>query len=119
MVPGPGRPVFMPAPLQFWGSPHLVAHLLNFLDVSSTLAIVKVLPLAQDLLQRKSIWRDLLFRSVSCSSFYEEEKNKSEVAQFVEILKMVRDPDLFLLQELLDTICRRFRVQTEDTSTSR
>ena len=49
-------PVLVTAQIGFWGSPDLVAQLLTFLDVSSTLALVKVLPLAQDLLQRKSIW---------------------------------------------------------------
>ena len=49
--------------MQFWGSPDLVAQLLTFLDVSSTLALANVLPLAQDLLQRKFIWGDLLRRS--------------------------------------------------------
>ena len=38
---------------KFWRSPDLLAHLLTFLDASSTLAITKEVPLALDLLQRK------------------------------------------------------------------
>ena len=53
----------VPSGDKFWGSPDLVAQLLVFLDVSSTLALAKVLPLALDLLQRKFIWEDLLKRS--------------------------------------------------------
>ena len=40
--------------------------------------------------------------------------NKREVTQLVEILKMVNDPDLLLLQELLDTICERFQDHVND-----
>ena len=43
-----------------------------------------------------------------------KEMNKREVTQLVEILKMVNDPDLLLLQELLDTICERFQDPVND-----
>ena len=112
--------------MKFWGSPDLVAQLLTFLDVSSTLALANVLPLAQDLLQRKFIWGDLMRRSnikrypwkeardktqeEQSDGWMEQVKiNKTEVAQLVNIavLKMVKDPKL-LVQELLDMICERF-----------
>ena len=117
------------AKMQFWGSPNLVAQLLTFLDISSTLALVNVLPLARDLLQRKSIWGNMISRSIFFSSQEQEgeeeeerekrwerteEMNKFEVAQLVEILKMVNDPESLLLQELLDTICERFQNPSND-----
>ena len=101
---------------KFWRSPDLVAQLLVFLDVSSTLALAKVLPLALDLLQLKFIWADLLKRSniiqdkqLEVQEAWDRQlaKNKREVAQLVAILKMVEDPEP-LLQELLDTICEIF-----------
>ena len=110
------------AQMQFWGSPDLVAQLLTFLDVSSTLALANVLPLAQDLLQRKFIWGDLIRRSniKNCEGDSSEDLDKqikieTEVAQLVNILKMVKDPKL-LLEELLDAICERF-VDTGDNVT--
>ena len=110
-------PVFV-AQVQFWGSPDLVAQLLTFLDVSSTLALATALPLAQDLLQLKSIWGNLMSRSIvfqRCEGPDQEEEqeraeemNKAEVAQLVAILKMLKFPEL-LLPELLDMICDRFQ----------
>ena len=106
--------------LVFWGSPDLVAQLLTILDVPSTLALANVLPLAQQLLQRQSIWGNLISRSNFKRSPYEEgnmnqkedwdrweEMNNTEVSQLAAILKMVNDPELLLLM-LLDTICERF-----------
>ena len=120
-------PKFM-AQMQFWGSPELVAQLLSFLDVPSTLALANVLPLAQDLLQRKFIWGDLIRRSNiknpddtfhhegdSNEDLDKQIKIEREVAQLVNILKMVKDPKL-LLEELLDAICERF-VDTGDNVT--
>ena len=45
---------------KFWRSPDLLAHLLTFLDASSTIAITKEVPLALDLLQRKFIWAEFI-----------------------------------------------------------
>ena len=101
---------------KFWRSPDLVAQLLSFIDVSSTLALAKVLPLSLHLLQRKFIWRDLICRSrinedyIGDLTLKEEEEDfyeiKAEVEQMVAILMMMESPE-DLLQDLLDTICER------------
>ena len=118
---------------KFWLSPDLVSELLSFLDVSSILALARVLPLAKDLLQRKFIWQGLM-RKIILENYFEnrleegdeekdadededveeedkeerwKEANKTGAVQLVAILKMVEDPEPLLL-ELLDTLCRLF-----------
>ena len=91
---------------KFWRSPDLLVQLLTFLDVSSTLALAKEVPLLLDLLQRKFIWKDFINRS-NIDGDKELEENKTEVSQIVEILKMMEDAEP-LLQELLEVICLKF-----------
>ena len=55
---------------KFWLSPDLVSELLSFLDVSSILALARVLPLAKDLLQRKFIWQGLM-RKIILENYFE------------------------------------------------
>ena len=94
---------------RFWRSPALVAELIPFLDVASTLALATVQPLVVDLIQRRFIWKDLLRRSAICGFENEDsqERNERNVEQLVEILKLVEDPEPHLL-ELLHTICERY-----------
>ena len=63
---------------KFWRTPDLIETLLPFLDANSTLALVKVLPLALDIVQMKTMWIKLVERacpydksdgSVSCFCF--------------------------------------------------
>ena len=91
---------------KFWRSPDLLVQLLAFLDVSSTLALAKEVPLLLDLLQRKFIWKDFINRS-NIDGDKELEENKTEVSQIVEILKLMEDAEP-LLQELLEAICQKF-----------
>ena len=93
---------------KFWRSPDLVAQLMPFLDVASTLALATVQPLVVDLIQRRFIWKDLIRRSAICGVENEdsEERSKRNVGQLVEILKLVEDPEPHLL-ELLHTICEK------------
>ena len=119
--------------LRFFQSPDLLTELLSFLDVSSSLALAKVLPLAADLLQRKFIWQGLM-RKIILENYFEnrleegdeekdadededveeedkeerwKETNKTGAVQLVAILKTVEDPEPLLL-ELFDTLCRFF-----------
>ena len=93
---------------KFWRSPDLLVQLLAFLDVSSTLALAKEVPLLLDLLQRKFIWKDFINRS-NIDGDKEHEENKTEVSQIVEILMMMEDAEP-LLQELLEAICQKFQL---------
>ena len=47
---------------QFWRTPELVENLMHFLDGQSTLALVKALPLALEVIQRRSMWTKLVRR---------------------------------------------------------
>ena len=47
---------------KFWRTADLVESLLLFLDARSTLTLVKVLPLALDIIQMKSMWNKLVKR---------------------------------------------------------
>ena len=117
------------ARLRFFQSPDLLTELLSFLDVSSSLALAKVLPLAADLLQRKFIWQGLM-RKIILENYFEnrleegdeekdadededveeedkeerwKETNKTGAVQLVAILKTVENPEPLVL-ELLDTL---------------
>ena len=102
---------------KFWRLPELVEMLLPFLDGPSTLALVKALPLALEIIQRKSMWIKLVkrvcpFDSDDVVEWGEEfEKlvanDKRKVMPLVEILKMTENPKPLLL-DLLHTICERF-----------
>ena len=102
---------------KFWRLPELVEMLLPFLDGPSTLALVKALPLALEIIQRKSMWIKLVkrvcpFDSDDVVEWGEEfEKlvanDKKKVMPLVEILKMTENPKPLLL-DLLHTICERF-----------
>ena len=96
---------------QFWRNPELVTQLISFLDISSTLAIATVLPLARELLQQKSIWGGMLKRYTSKIKDQKEqncrkEEEKVEVGQILDILKLMKNPEHLLL-DLLHSICER------------
>ena len=102
---------------KLWGVPDLVESLLLFLDARSTLTLVKVLPLALDIIQMKSMWSKLVKRVcpydtqdvVSEQEFLEGfAAEKMELILLTEILKvMTKAPNPRLL-DLLDVICERF-----------
>ena len=116
---------------KFWRTPDLIETLLPFLDANSTLALVKVLPLALDIVQMKTMWIKLVERtcpydksdgSVSCFCFcqcgccgcgaklLEKQRAKQikELIPLVEILKLMSEDTKPRLSELLHLICRRF-----------
>ena len=88
-----------------------------FLDARSTLTLVKVLPLALDIIQMKSMWIKLVKRVcpydtqdvVSKQEYLEGlAAEKMELILLTEILKvMTKVPNPRLL-DLLDVICERF-----------
>ena len=99
---------------QFWRTPELVEQLLPFLDGPSTLALVEALPLALEVIQRKSMWTKLVKRVCPFGTddvLAEPEEmvtnQRRRVMPLVEILKMMEDPNLLLL-DLLHIICERF-----------
>ena len=102
---------------KFWRTPDLVESLLLFLDARSTLTLVKVLPLALDIVQMKSMWIKLVKRVcpydtqdvVSKQEYLEGlAAEKMELILLTEILKvMTKAPNPRLL-DLLDVICERF-----------
>ena len=101
---------------KFWRMPEMVERLLPFLDAVSTLSLVKALPLALELIQRKFLWRKLVRRvcpfdtdEVVSEAEFEEVvvKERSKVMPLVEIVKMMEDPNPRLL-DLLHVICQRF-----------
>ena len=121
---------------KFFLSPDLVSQLLPFLDLSSTLVLASILPLARQLLQRKFIWRGLIRRSLQNlddsgklekkmeDEEDEEDKENEEdaeeeiftkVEQLVKILQKLESPEP-LLQDLLDFICEKFETVADDGS---
>ena len=88
---------------KFWRSPDLVSQLLPFLDLASTLHLASILPLVLQLLQRKSIWRDLIRRSIENFDLIMRDDYVEImwiVDQLVDILKMLESPELLLLDVL-------------------
>ena len=109
-------PVLEGAEQKFWRLPELVEMLMPFLDGPSILSLVKALPLALEIVQRKSMWMKLVKREcpymgndVLWGEEFEEAltKDKEKVMLFVEILKMAENPNPLLL-DLLHVICKRF-----------
>ena len=98
---------------KFWKMPELVERLIPFLDADTTLALVKALPLALELIQGRSMWIKLVSRVCPRDTdvlLPEEPKLEEAVAKvmpLVEILKMMEDPNPLLL-DLLHCICERF-----------
>ena len=98
---------------RFWRSPALVAQLILFLDVASTLALATIQPLVLGLLQRRFMWKDLIKRSEIRPDYVndvedEDEDSKKIVMQMVSILKMMEDPKPLLL-DLLHHICHLYK----------
>ena len=101
---------------KFWRSPDLVSQLLPFLDLASTLHLASILPLVLQLLQRKSIWRDLIRRSIENFDLImrdDYEEIMWIVDQLVDILKMLESPEL-LLQDVLHVICEIYKDSKEE-----
>ena len=101
---------------KFWKTPELVERLMPFLDGQSTLALVKALPLALQVIQRKSMWVKLVRRvcphhtdQVLGEAEFEESlaEDRRKVMLLVEMLKMMEDPNHLLL-DLLHIICESF-----------
>ena len=104
------------AEMKFWRTPELVERLMPFLDGQSTLALVKALPLALEVILRKSMWIKLVSQvcpydtdDLLDEAEYEDAvaNDRRQVMPLVEILKMVEDPNPLLLA-LLHVICERF-----------
>ena len=85
---------------KFWASEDLMEHLLPMLDLPSTLALASVNPLVISLVQRTLIWKHLL--KTSWQLFLED---FTKVDKMIELLKMMKDPEPFLL-DFLEYICR-------------
>ena len=101
---------------KFWRSPDLVSQLLPFLDLASTLHLASILPLVLQLLQRKSIWRDLIRRSIENFDLImrdDYEEIMWIVDQLVDILKMLESPELLLL-DVLHVICEIYEDSKEE-----
>ena len=99
-----------PAQTKFWETPELIAKLLTFLDLPSTLRLAKCHQLTQDVIQGSWVWNKLIRRF--CPHDQEDEDHAGYLAQetvrhFVAILKLMRSPNTLLL-DLLDLICERF-----------
>ena len=92
---------------RFWRSPDLVAQLIPFLDVASTLALATVQPLVLNLIQRRFIWKNLIRRSpISDYDIWGREERNKHVTQLVEILKLVEDSEPLL--DLLHAISKEY-----------
>ena len=84
------------AKTKFWRTPELVERLMPFLDAQSTLALVKALPLALEVIQRKFMWIKLVrrvcpFDTDDGVAEFEETlaDDRRKVMPLVEILKMI------------------------------
>ena len=91
----------------------MVERLMPFLDGKSALALVKALPLALEVIQKKSLWIKLVEQECPYPEDpYEDafvmNSGVEEVMTLAEILKLFEDPNPFLL-DLLHIICERFR----------
>ena len=100
----------------------MVDRLMTFLDGHSTLSLVKALPLAFEMIEGKSSWIKLVRRvcpyledgDCSWEEFLEEvAKERKDVRNLVEILKMMEDPSPPLL-DLLHVICERYPPDDRD-----
>ena len=111
---------------KFWRTPELVDRLMTFLGGQSTLALVKALPLALDIIGGKSSWIKLVRRvcpydtpDTPCVSVAEWEEivaeERKDVVTLVEILKMMELEDSnSLLLDLLHVICKNFPLVDRD-----
>ena len=105
-----------PAQTKFWETPELIAELLTFLDLPSTLRLAKCHQLTQDVIQGSWVWNKLIRRF--CPHDQEDEdqdgylahENLETVGHLVAILKLMRSPNTLLL-DLLDLICERFEAK--------
>ena len=77
---------------KFWRSPDLVAQLMPFLDVASTLALATVQPLVVDLIQRRFIWKDLIRRSAISGVENEDSEEREKCGTTCGDLKVDRGP---------------------------
>ena len=99
---------------KFWRSPDLVSQLLPFLDLTSILHLANLLPLVLQLLQRKSIWRDLIRRSIENLDQHDQRwEIMWSVEELVDILKMLESPELLLL-DVLHVICEIYKDDKEE-----
>ena len=99
---------------KFWRSPDLVSQLLPFLDLASILHLANILPLVLQLLQRKSIWRDLIRRSIENLDQHDQRwEIMWSVEELVDILKMLESPELLLL-DVLHVICEIYEDSKEE-----
>ena len=105
-----------PASVKFWETPELIEKLLPNLDLKSTVCLARTHVMTQNILQRRCIWNKLIRRSC----LFIERGNPfglpngpkmphkiDMVKDLVTILKLMTDPNAFLL-DLLDFICERF-----------
>ena len=101
---------------KFWRLPELVEMLMPFLDVPSTLSLVKACPVALEIIQRKSMWIKLVRRVCPDMGYdvidevgYEEDlvNDRREVMNLVQFLMLMENPVPRLL-DLLHVICERF-----------
>ena len=102
-----------PAQTKFWETPELIAELLTFLDLPSTLRLAKCHQLTQDVIQGSWVWNKLIRRfcphdqeDVDLAGYLAQD-NLETVRHFVAILNLMRSPNTLLL-DLLDLICERF-----------
>ena len=102
---------------KFWRIPELVERLIPFLDGHTTLSLVKALPLALEIIERKFTWSKFVRRVCPHMTYdvipdeveFEEAvaKERGEVTTLLEFLKMMENPIPHLL-DLLHVICDHF-----------
>ena len=95
--------------MKFWKSPELIVKLLPFLDLKSTLCLVRCHDLTKNILQRGFAWNNLVRRT--CPFGWEEDhyvlQHKIDVVKdLMSILKVLKHPKVVLL-DILDTICEK------------
>ena len=107
---------------KFWEIPELVERLFTFLDASSTLSLARAHPPTVRILQRGFNWIQFIRRSCPSPAINYEgkshlsdcdwaieaaEQKKQELRPVVQLLKMMKTSQPFLL-DLLDIICETF-----------
>ena len=112
------------AEIKFWRTPELVAKLLPYLDLETTLHLARSHGMTRSLLGSTSTWNKLVRGSCPFAEMHnfmefpnpdlrtsippEMNMMLDVVKNLVAILKLMENPQEVLLMDLLDTICERF-----------
>ena len=82
---------------KFWKIPEMIAKLLPFLDLKSTLCLARCHKKTQNILEGSLVWHRLIKRSSPLNQ-------RDKVKDLVAILKLMKDPK-GNLPDVLDAIC--------------